>query len=958
MGVKKILFILMVLILINSVQAIDVDSCRTLDQAGETYDLIQDLSVSGRCFDIIAPNIILDLNGHTINLTSSYGIGVAMSSNAPGSEVMNGEIYEVSETVLGNDGIGVIVQCDQCKIHDMTINLASFYMSNIRISGGPITVEIYDNDLYKRTTAINEDMTNDVGMIDTLDLDEGAVMYVYNNLIDGKAWQINNRQGTMHIYNNNLRPVKRNRNAYSMRIRGSYGTIHDNTIISDEGMGLFFTSGDNYHVYNNFVNVSAEEMSGYGLSEGQGTALRVREIARDNLFENNTFIYRVNPASPWDAVGCHVGTFDGYANDYINNTCMVITSSTSYPAPGFNVDDTTSMGDNIIRGNIFRSNHVGVRLGWDNGGVNDLLFDTNTIERIGPDIGTFYTLEMYRVGGQGLMNNTFLNTTFINNNGFDSIRYGPASGVKEFIVAWYLDVYVEDSVNNPVANAQVTIRDNDNDIAFSGTTDSTGFIPTQALEEFREVATDNVPVRTFESPYSITVVYSGETLTEDNLVLDHSQTITFTLGVAGNIPPVVDNTLCEVNSAWVTCDGVLGVNYGSTITRVRAHCTDSDGTISGVSFSLTNVQDGSTLLQGAGVPGAGDIWTYNNPDITITDSGDFSLVATCTDNGSATDTETINWFLDWGTLSTQQIDPTNDIDVDNGENFNFATRLTCNNGECGDVTATLDPTFGNTVVGSNAGTSGDANQGVVRCGIFQLSEQGTIKNITSYTRAAGANSYCAAAVYDGTSTTPNNLLAQSGQVLDDNTLRWRTFTLSDTLLDPGYYSLCLTCDTGITFHYDTTGGNMAGIQDHYYPFPDPFSPLNWQRPWIMSIYANYETGAAPPPPKTIVPMGSGTPFYTTDTNPTTICQDLKGGETCDTNWNVVTNVDNGTYDFYVIYEPTEYPLSTVNSQTIVVSVNDCVTDTELIQAINNWYEGIIDTSTLVNTIKGWMSNRC
>ncbi len=63
------------------------------------------------------------------------------------------------------------------------------------------------------------------------------------------------------------------------------------------------------------------------------------------------------------------------------------------------------------------------------------------------------------------------------------------------------------------------------------------------------------------------------------------------------------------------------------------------------------------------------------------------------------------------------------------------------------------------------------------------------------------------------------------------------------------------------------------------------------------VRAVYETNAT----KGIIPMNSGTPFYTLHQNPAD-CGDMDPGETCQTTWDVVASGKPGTYEFFVVYE--------------------------------------------------------
>ena len=58
-----------------------VDSCRTLDKAGETYILTANINANGTCFVVLADRITLDLSGNTITGPGVGGVSFGVSDN-------------------------------------------------------------------------------------------------------------------------------------------------------------------------------------------------------------------------------------------------------------------------------------------------------------------------------------------------------------------------------------------------------------------------------------------------------------------------------------------------------------------------------------------------------------------------------------------------------------------------------------------------------------------------------------------------------------------------------------------------------------------------------------------------------------------------------------------------------------------------------------------------------------
>jgi hypothetical protein len=145
---------------------------------------------------------------------------------------------------------------------------------------------------------------------------------------------------------------------------------------------------------------------------------------------------------------------------------------------------------------------------------------------------------------------------------------------------------------------------------------------------------------------------------------------------------------CEESGIWKNCSET---NYGETITRVRANCTSTNSTITQVNFKLSNTPDGTTFFNSNYTSNLGNIWIYDNEDITINDSGEFLLNVTCADLSSHTNTNTSNWNIPWGTLIPTIVYPSNNSNLSQHNLFNLISEVTCSGGECGSLNATLDP---------------------------------------------------------------------------------------------------------------------------------------------------------------------------------------------------------------------------------------------------------------------------
>ncbi len=157
----------------------------------------------------------------------------------------------------------------------------------------------------------------------------------------------------------------------------------------------------------------------------------------------------------------------------------------------------------------------------------------------------------------------------------------------------------------------------------------------------------------------------------------------------------ISSIKCEENgTVWEQCSDIA---YGDTITAVRANCTNGLDPVSDVSFGLQNVEDSNTFFYSNSSYNSSSIFVYNNTDMTVNDSGHFTLNVTCYGPSGSYVSANSSWTLPWGTLSGSLVSPVLDKNVVRDEVFTFKTRVDCTGGECGDANASAwhtNPEFG------------------------------------------------------------------------------------------------------------------------------------------------------------------------------------------------------------------------------------------------------------------------
>lgn len=136
-------------------------------------------------------------------------------------------------------------------------------------------------------------------------------------------------------------------------------------------------------------------------------------------------------------------------------------------------------------------------LGATNGIIRDSLILTNPFS----EVGSTNSVYLHTTSGINSTNMTLINVTY--NNSLETVETGNSLTRK-----WYFDAQANNSLNgNPLANVNISGRDNTNALIFSVLTQSNGRIPTQTLTEY----VNNGGVRTYYNDYNITGVFRTQT---------------------------------------------------------------------------------------------------------------------------------------------------------------------------------------------------------------------------------------------------------------------------------------------------------------------------------------------------------------------------------------------------------------------------------------------------------------
>jgi len=479
-------------------------------------------------------------------------------------------------------------------------------------------------------------------------------------------------------------------------------------------------------------------------------------------------------------------------------------------------------------------------------------------------------------------------------------------------------------------------------------------------------------------------------VTPSDHALTGSQVNSSSVNILASIPPVANQPQCkEVGSGWAACSNVV---FGDVLDAVRVDCSDSDGYIVNATFNFSNLDDSKTFFYNTTTDNDTGYFVFNNSDLTIEDSGTFNLSVVCTDNSTASATNNTDWSLAWGTLSGSLVSPSSAINVTQNAFFNFVSRVTCSGGECGYVNATLDPMVtvleddfdGDDISGySDTGGNWDTDTYAGRGYVVTLTDNGD--NVF----------YNDSADFEDTYTVRGTIMN------GDNDATGLAFRVNTADADD-FYSCSATSDgdfdAGVWRHTNDLDGtptsNLAGttwdyVEDRWYnitiTIDEDANTINcvWESSesgvelnvtatdddvresgsvgfWVSSqdeFHADF-LQVKESQSKGVVPMNSGTPFYTTTQNPadsaTFAClADMGAGDSCSTTWSVNATGDTGiTWPFFVTYEAFNYSanVSSVNTPqvniTIIANVAPTVDSVSIVPAFPAYSSDLNCTFTI------------
>ena len=461
--------------------AIAVSAPRSLDAPGY-YLVTQDISAPGTAFTITSQNVTLDLGGHTV----TYGTAPGTNKSGVYSEYLTepGTIIVRNGTLRQGAGNGT-----NCA----GIHFRAGY--NLRFSGltceahGNDTspIQVYDNPRgtlridhchVKATTTVVVDRHFPgvaaiwLGAItESVEIDHNEIsaspqwgIKVQGNASNGHAWIHHNRiAGTKSLYANSymIGVHKAKTDVFENDLNGesrgihidgddNFGNdceIHDNSVRSQDlpnaeypqhwTHGIKIESGRNAHVHHNAVLsvADAQHSEAIALDVSLGTAKGVR-IHDNRFFATSTHQPFLAKAFSWS------GGADAPPADIIV-THNIFRATDQMVHRGW-----ASLGGGTFRDNVWTKDTA-------KGPSTDVIFERIDLSDLWPSPGhkfvdSLTTLDTTRM------------TQWANPAAYDSERYAT------------LQTRAIDTAGNPIVDATVELRDRENAVVASGTTDDKG----------------------------------------------------------------------------------------------------------------------------------------------------------------------------------------------------------------------------------------------------------------------------------------------------------------------------------------------------------------------------------------------------------------------------------------------------------------------------------------------------
>jgi len=580
----------------TNLNSTSTDYCMDLFSANTTYTLERSINTAtpfltaGNCFNILANNITLEMNG--FNITGDLG---SFSENDRG---INMEGY--NQITIQNGGIinfttGIYLNSNNSILRNLTVDLTYLFgitgstsnsvLEDLTISGSSHGFKGFFGGLYieggSNNTLTNINSSNNIGQGIQLASSNDILTNITTNLNQATGLVLGGDNGGSKLINivsnsntesgshgvgvgspnNNITNVICNSNAgagISITWDGDNNTFKNLTLTYNERNGIKMQFNANY---NSFIDVDTSHTP----CVGGGLGCSGISLSNDCYYNNFT-----NVISNFNTQhGIDFGSSNG--NIFINSTV----NSNGYSGVAFR---GASSGNQIINLTSNSNSRYGIIVDYSSNNTftninlwncsssssysciyaytsNNNKFEnfyinysTNSGKGIFIKTDSIYTnssnnqfknILMENIVGDNVkiedtttkfaLNNTFLNVTY--NDALETITGNDA----ELIRKWYYKAYVNDTAGNNVSNANITAYNSSSSYNFNLTTDASGWTETDEIIDYINLG----GTTTYSFLYTIFAVnssYNQINHTRNITLLTNIYDDVFTLN---NVAPVV-----------------------------------------------------------------------------------------------------------------------------------------------------------------------------------------------------------------------------------------------------------------------------------------------------------------------------------------------------------------------------------------------------------------------------------
>ncbi len=376
-----------------------------LTTPGQTYQLQTSLRFSGNGIYIAAPNVTLDLNGHTIyygsgntnavndHLQGAHGVVVYLNwhnteisipgaTNPTNAVIKNGRVVHegtgaVSHAIYGRQGFGAIIQDLHAEANGKDSHSVYFYSGNFFL---------YRNVLISHAS---ESFNRHSGPANV----HGVTVAAYNNILIGGNSGFAVLDDSVLI-GNVIAHDGHVTNGYGVWLyRTSNVVVRDNIILPSNGRGVLLNAGSNIQVEDNLILHLEAPNAEFG-DALNAPAIRSRYDTSGNIVTGNIGLgiagadIGLTSASGLYLTDDGTGVPSRYENNELTTILVGPRDSSHYAQPiTFEGQGYVQRSNNTISGNVFRGNDSLVRAqGWD-----------GTMENAAPIVGN----ELQWIDGNG-----------------------------------------------------------------------------------------------------------------------------------------------------------------------------------------------------------------------------------------------------------------------------------------------------------------------------------------------------------------------------------------------------------------------------------------------------------------------------------------------------------------------------------------------------------------------------